>query len=738
MSQHFFFTKEQQTTFEIVCSPQRRISCKLTQRTYPHSIFATDPHMEDSDDNNQIVKVYLLDDNGTWQPDGVGMFSIEGDTVVIREEKRVVISSRILPDDVYRITDDIILVWSDPVLNREVALSFQSRTACQQAMRQVDEVRATMPCRPTMDAAGGIPMAQGGEITQLVNAGTIVEVHKRLKDAASSNLEEFVAYLSQNSSIITQFFIVFQELKNVGDHKGMELVVELVRITLMGCCLKPTQSVFVALLGSYTEVIATIYVLEHDREINPRGVPHMEHVQRRIDSLQPSERLPIDEDLLKRIKYVYALSYLRESVAPRVIEDETFVGGALPNHLNKLRHETYFKIFNDKEMMQRLVANLDEFSVGLIYEMISSMKTSFFPIPVREDYATCLLENGFLYAIGPMAYARGKVRGMVADLLYQVVCLVPESVRLYLASTEEAATQFPLLTLFLTRLLEETEESIAVVWKDILCVLLINPPPTYSGTDYSAFCSATFAPDNHVLDKIFHVVHEGFVSRAILGFLTFLAHHHWTHLGGMVESNRLLPRLVEGYICCARCPMPLRLATLDFLRNVCAHSSRFESELIIRDGLLRSIVNVIAAPRVSPMLTTAVCAVFFVMFSRRAFDALHDVAAAKSEQIAGVPALKAMFNNLDASPASRVRGDVEERADINESDFLSALEVELRTESKADVITDDGEVVAAPPVTLTPSLLSTIAGLCKKRSKDINTEGNIEEEETFGRSVKKR
>ena len=586
-----------------------------------------------------------------------------------------------------------------------------------------------------------------------------------------------------NYPIVLESFLAFfpsdASLQNSEQSTLLKNIVHVTRLVLSQVCARPNHNIFVSLLGSYEAIRRLIRILEFDSEINPRGITHDSIVSGTIDTIKSSD-IPWSEDQLRKVKYIYALSYLRESVAPRLVEDESVSGGALPAHLNKMRLECYRQVYQDKTLMRALCKKLTPFSLGVLYEIMSLMKTNFFQLAVREEYFDTLLANRILYGTTYVVCASStRLRGAVSDLWYQLAGLRTEKVREYLISEEEVVAKFPLLHMMLDRVLREGTEPIAVQWRETFYLLLSISPGAYS--TYQIPFRDIFLADSHgLLKKLMEASHVAH-SRTQLSLLAFCIRTHWNFIAQTLFASKTLNEM-ENYVVNTKQSMGLRLAAADVLRDTFTACSR--SDVSSLEGYLISTLDLLAERRTNNLLRTSLLSIFTTLYQRRFWDtllALRD----KSDVFARIPPLLSLTRDIEEqkkvalkcdslSPSDSVILDdafsPEFDVDVWEEQFanLQGVETETLVEQAQDeydenierlgldkpedsTVTDEtmdqeetqvGSTKTFPKTSLkcgSPaprlniSVLSTIAKLCKKRSS--STVPQSESNENVGGSV---
>jgi protein phosphatase-4 regulatory subunit 3 len=100
------------------------------------------------------VKVYSLNQNGTWDDKGVGHVLLEDNAsnrtrniLVVSEAEGnpipILISQVLLTNNYQKQGDGTIITWSDPVFQNDVAISFQHENGCEYVWKQIEAYKET-------------------------------------------------------------------------------------------------------------------------------------------------------------------------------------------------------------------------------------------------------------------------------------------------------------------------------------------------------------------------------------------------------------------------------------------------------------------------------------------------------------------------------------------------------------------------------------------------------------------
>ena len=98
------------------------------------------------------VKVYSLNQNGTWDDKGVGHVLLEDNAanrtrniLVLSEGEGnpILISQVLMTNNYQKQGDGTIITWSDPVFQNDVAISFQHEDGCEYVWKQIEAYKET-------------------------------------------------------------------------------------------------------------------------------------------------------------------------------------------------------------------------------------------------------------------------------------------------------------------------------------------------------------------------------------------------------------------------------------------------------------------------------------------------------------------------------------------------------------------------------------------------------------------
>lgn len=295
----------------------------------------------------QRVKVYRLTDEGSWADKGTGSVSVEfmeqanamGLVVVSEEDARTLLVHKVSREDIYnRQGEETIIMWSDPDIGTDIALSFQEATGCNAIWEQiqhiqrephsrlpenvppgyhkhvgmVDELEEVHPMEESADDEDGavidhlkLPFPDMGNLSQIAKILTDVPHYHR--DAVSQQLRP---------EVVEKLLDIFKQLDDLEEQEGLGHMYQIMK----GAIMLADTSVLELLLDE-RHVMEVVGALENDPDSTQRQ-DHRGFLQKHALF---KEVVPITNPEVKRkIHQSYRMGYLKDVVLPRVLDDSTF------------------------------------------------------------------------------------------------------------------------------------------------------------------------------------------------------------------------------------------------------------------------------------------------------------------------------------------------------------------------------------------------------------------------------
>lgn len=296
-------------------------------------------------DPMQRVKVYRLNDEGKWDDRGTGHVTVDylersesvGLVVIDEEDNETLLVHRISADDIYRRQEDTIIAWRDPEIATELALSFQESMGCSFIWDQICSVQRSIHfptigglengVRPINDdlehsgtSQGNDDAAHGGnsELRELpqVELSTLPLILKTVMDGCIMDHIRVAELIVQNQTFIPKLLDLFKISEDLENNDGLHLIFKIVK----GIILLNNTQIFEKLFSD-EYIMDVVGALEYDPEIPF----HQEHRAFLREQVLFKEAIPIrDLSLLSKIHQTYRISYIKDVILPRVLDEATF------------------------------------------------------------------------------------------------------------------------------------------------------------------------------------------------------------------------------------------------------------------------------------------------------------------------------------------------------------------------------------------------------------------------------
>mmetsp|Transcript_33791 Transcript_33791/g.107306 ORF Transcript_33791/g.107306 Transcript_33791/m.107306 type:complete len:340 (+) Transcript_33791:201-1220(+) len=299
------------------------------------------------DDNfyMQRVKVYRLNESGSWDDKGTGHVSVEymeqsdavGLVVISEEDTSTLLIHRISREDIYqRQGSDTIISWADSEIGTDIALSFQQQLGCNYIWEQIGTVQtqynsspraAEMAARRKFVDEYEHTLGEGSEgegrqdgivavpEVPTPEMGNIAEIAKVVMECSPFQRDKLALQVLR-PGFIPALLELFRTIEDVEDAEGLANMYRVVR----GIVLLNDTAILDVLLRE-EHVMDVVGALEYDPEL-PERQAHRAFLR---DSVVFKEVVPITDPLvLTRIHQTYRIGYLKDVILPRVLDEATF------------------------------------------------------------------------------------------------------------------------------------------------------------------------------------------------------------------------------------------------------------------------------------------------------------------------------------------------------------------------------------------------------------------------------
>lgn len=328
-------------------------------------------------DPMQRVKVYRLNDEGRWDDRGTGHVTVDylersesvGLLVIDEEDNETLLVHRISADDIYRRQEDTIIAWRDPEIATELALSFQEAMGCSFIWDQICSVQRSIHfptiggleigVRPINDdlehsgtSQGNDDAAHGGnsELKELpqVELSTLPLILKTVMEGCIMDHIRVAELIVQNQTFIPKLLDLFKISEDLENNDGLHLIFKIVK----GIILLNNAQIFEKVFSD-EYIMDIVGALEYDPEIPF----HQEHRAFLREQVLFKEAIPIrDLSLLSKIHQTYRISYIKDVILPRVLDEATFATLNSIIHTNNAAVVSALK--DDNAFIQELFAKL--------------------------------------------------------------------------------------------------------------------------------------------------------------------------------------------------------------------------------------------------------------------------------------------------------------------------------------------------------------------------------------------
>ncbi|EPY42984.1 hypothetical protein AGDE_00939 [Angomonas deanei] len=217
--------------------------------------------------------------------------------------EEVILQTPISLDDIYVVQDDIILVWKDPLLAKELALSFSNSKGCGTIKDEIEKYRARNR------VSVGLNLDNEKWAVNRENLPTI------LRDCTENTLR-FGNFMKNNVEFVKQLVALFTVTKEEGNTALMDLIGQ---ITLQ--LLQSPYSTDASVIAQFVEEASIDKVIDIvqfglGRRSEETGFVSLE--KRRATFRNP---LQLKEPILSRIHLIYSAGYLKDMLPLNFEED---------------------------------------------------------------------------------------------------------------------------------------------------------------------------------------------------------------------------------------------------------------------------------------------------------------------------------------------------------------------------------------------------------------------------------
>ncbi|KAG2381392.1 hypothetical protein C9374_006381 [Naegleria lovaniensis] len=330
------------------------------------------------------VKLYHLSDSGQWIDKGTGHVhcesqetSTEKNLVLISETSDdVILNSAVSTDDIYQLQNSTLIVWSDPAMKIDMALSFQHTNGCVMIWNQIRKVQGKRPDGKEIVEKNNQPEDDeelgdmGDDLDDdLVNIGlngsslsiastssTIPKIElpepsvKNVPSILSTILEhrfKIARYIKPD--YISKLFDVFNECEDIDSVEDCRILFK-----IFTNLISLDDSDIHDILLSPNNIMKLIGVLEYDPDLPTKKANHRNYLQNVVVF---KEVIPFNNPtILEKIHQTFRIQYIKETILASIIDDQTF--GALSTIIARNNIAIITAIRDDQEFLKKVFSTL--------------------------------------------------------------------------------------------------------------------------------------------------------------------------------------------------------------------------------------------------------------------------------------------------------------------------------------------------------------------------------------------
>ncbi|WPH03004.1 Hypothetical protein R9X50_00587800 [Acrodontium crateriforme] len=607
------------------------------------------------------VKVYELKNNdwydrgtgfcgGTEEraPDGTLADPYVARLLVYSEDdtERALLETQIGKDDGYQKQQDTLIVWTEPS-GVDMALSFQEADGCQQIWDFVSQVKNHLEAMTgdladdMLEAPLSLPEPHLGKLDHVENA---------IRNAATTqgSREEMIKFIMNPESNyilkLTPLVTMAEDLESLPDlHRMCNIMKHLILLN---------DTSIIEFIVTDPVIMGVVGALEYDPDFPSHRANHRQYLS---DSSKYKEVVKIeDDDIRRKIHYVYRLQYLKDVVLARILDDPTF--GVLNSLIfyNQVSVLSYLQ--NDETFMPKLFAIFDETHKdgtrkkdGVLFIQNCCAISKNIQQGSRQMLFTNFIQHGLFPVITfALRHFDSAVRVAGTDILVSLIDHDPYLVRNHIFTAIKENTT-PLTETLIELLLVEVDLGVKSQMADAIKILLdpsvnnvmdamnrqantelapgkrpvINTQhPNAPQTDafiqsfYDASANRLFAP----LKALQHrpsmndlTVHETSLFTHLVEILCFFVRQHTYKSKLFILSENMHSRVAE----LLRCPQKhMKLTALKWFRTCVGLQDEFHNRHMIQAHLLEPILTIVEETMPRDNLLNSACLELFEYIKR--------------------------------------------------------------------------------------------------------------------------
>ncbi|KAH7621274.1 hypothetical protein Ndes2526B_g03615 [Nannochloris sp. 'desiccata'] len=596
------------------------------------------------------VKVYKLNDEGTWDDNGTGQATVEyyeaavGITVHGEQDNILLLAHQVSPAVLYqRQGEDTIITWTDNALGTDIALSFQESSGCNRVWRQIQESQdaaglglrreSLSPGPPTgaqMGGGGGSNgnhNINGGGSPYMRHRGTMIDefdvspgsgspydelghmghgvIHAppvelplpaldtlttiaRALSEASLFQRETLANQMLSPGYIPRLLETFKTAEDLEDEETLAAAHAVVKSAIL-----INDTALLETLLSDDFAIDVIGALEYDPEIPATERPrHREHL---AGPGALREIIPIKDPILRsKIIQAHRMGYVKDVVLARALDDATFASLSSLQMFNQV--EVLVALQTDSEFFPELFnalrhpdLNASEWTdlVGYLQELVGLARH------VQASQRNALLAKLIGLGLFPVLASvlksgdtSAKLRA--ADVLLASVAHEPAPLRAYLQGEGT-----DLFSAMVDAIHDSSTAGLQEQCLEILKVL-IDPETMDGSVEKDAFIDIFY--ERHVGRLLQTVVAAGDPKTPahpgtlvlLLDLLCYCVQHHSYRIKYYILRSNVVEKVLKLM---KRKERAVAAAALRFLRTCLSMKDEFYNRYLVKNSLLEPVLS---------------------------------------------------------------------------------------------------------------------------------------------------
>eukprot|EP01006_Ploeotia_vitrea_P000723 TRINITY_DN103537_c0_g1_i1.p1 TRINITY_DN103537_c0_g1~~TRINITY_DN103537_c0_g1_i1.p1 ORF type:complete len:780 (+),score=44.62 TRINITY_DN103537_c0_g1_i1:46-2385(+) len=573
------------------------------------------------------VKLYVLNQSdGAWEDKGTGHVEITKSenpsaepaveySMVMTSEKEtdangesvVLLNTRVVNEtDIYQKQGETLIVWNDPWLQQELALSFQAPAGAQQLWRELLAAQGrTNPEEDELQPVS-LPPPEVANLEQIHAALTTATFHDRPR----------LCECLLSEGYLKQLFELHSKCEQTQDTQSLYRLFEIFKAMVLLNSLELLQTLF-----HEDNIMSFIATLEHDPSLSTNshsaGLQHREYLQNKVVH---KKVIDVPAELNVKIHNTFKLQYIRDTVLARCLDDPTF--STISSLLIHAQCEILSSLYNDNDFLQSLFERLQDESEDLkreatsfLQEMVTLSKS--LPLQQKRSFFGVLTSRGFPTVLADSMNCNDTAKRLVvADVLWQATIQDSTSMKKYATSPSQADQTFPFLKTLAQQIIREDEGSVQSQLTDVIKCLLEGEvfqadTITMLNIFYEHIIPVLIAP---LLQDTLNPIIAPNTMSSLMEVLTFCVSNHTYRMKQVVIREEILCKTM-ALIQRPQCPVHLILSAVRLLKAVILCKDDFYNKHIIQHNLIAPVVELFAQNGVAKynLVNSAVLSLFECM-----------------------------------------------------------------------------------------------------------------------------